>query len=102
MCCRGPRRDSRGMPEDTSRHCSLELAVGRAVACPESGCAFWEPGGAVLAGRCAFEQLDLSGRPEAAGELLRVRELLDSPPSADAEREARHLFHRVLNGSDDT
>jgi len=26
-----------------------------------AGCPFWEPGGAVLSGRCAFERLDLSG-----------------------------------------
>ena len=80
--------------------CALEHAVGRSELCPESGCPFWEPGGAVVSGRCAFEQLDLSGRPDVAKELLRVRELLEPPASAGAEGEARHLFHRLLNESE--
>ena len=81
--------------------CALEHALGRSAPCPESDCPFWEPGGAVLPGRCAFERLDLSGRPEAARELLRIRELLEPPVSAEAERDARHLFHRVLNEGED-
>jgi hypothetical protein len=84
-----------------TRLCALERAVGRSEPCPESGCPFWEPGGAVLSGRCAFERLDLSGKPEVALELLRIRELLEPPASAGAEREARHLFHRLLNESED-
>jgi hypothetical protein len=43
----------------------------------------------------------LSGRPDAARELLRIRELLESPLSAEAEGDARHLFHRLLNQSED-
>lgn len=82
------------------RLCALEHAVGRSAQCPESDCPFWEPAGAVLPGRCAFERLDLSGRPEAAQELLRIRELLESPVSAEAEGKARHLFHRLLNESE--
>ncbi len=58
-------------------------------------------GGAALPGRCAFERLDLSGRPEVAGELLQIRDLLESPPSADDERDARHRFHHLLNESED-
>jgi hypothetical protein len=81
--------------------CALEHAVGRAGSCPESDCPFWEPGGAVLMGRCAFERLDLSGRSELARELLRIRDSLDSPAAVDAELEARHRFHRLLNESRD-
>jgi len=55
----------------------------------------------VLAGRCAFEHLDLAGRPEVAEELLRIRALLESPAPAETEREARHLFHQLLNESQD-
>jgi hypothetical protein len=84
-----------------NRLCALEHAVGRSGLCPEGGCPFWEPGGVVLSGRCAFERLDLSGRPEVARELMRIRVLLESPASADADREARHRFHRLLNGSGD-
>ncbi len=81
--------------------CALERAVGQNVVCPESGCPFWEPGGAVLPGRCAFERLDLSRWPGAARELLQIRELLEPPVSAESAREARHLFHRLLNESED-
>ncbi len=83
-----------------TRLCALEQRVGRSVVCPERDCPFWEPGGAVLAGRCAFERLDLSGREELARELLQVRDLLGSPESVEAGREARHLFHRRLNESE--
>ena len=84
---RGEVRISTGLPPDAPRRpsvdsrcvmrlCALEHAVGRAGACPESGCPFWEPGGAVLPGRCAFEQIDL--RPlELADELLQIRVLLE-------------------------
>jgi hypothetical protein len=81
------------------RLCSLEEAVGRTVPCGEGACAFWEPGGAVLHGRCAFERLDLRGREELAGELLRIKALLESADSAQAEQAARHLYHRLLNES---
>jgi hypothetical protein len=84
-----------------TRVCALEQAVGVKVACPESGCPFWEPGGAVLPGRCAFERLDFSRWPDAALELLRIRKLLDSPVSADAEREARQVFHCRLSVFED-
>jgi hypothetical protein len=85
----------------TTRRCPLEHAVGCTVACPESSCAFWEPGGAVLPGRCAFEQLDLSGRPEVAAELLRIRALLDSTASADENRAVRRIVNRLVNKGDE-
>jgi hypothetical protein len=81
--------------------CRLEQVVGRDAPCPEGGCPFWEPGGAVLEGRCAFERLDLEGRPQVAAELIGVRRLLESAVSEAEERHARHLFHRALNRSPD-
>jgi len=81
--------------------CRLEQVAGREAPCPEAGCPFWEPGGAVLDGRCAFERLDLERRPEVASELVRVRRLLESAVSESEERHARHLFHRALNRSAD-
>jgi len=84
-----------------SRTCRIEQVVGRDAPCPEAVCPFWEPGGAVLEGRCAFERLDLEGRPQVASELLRVRWLLESAISEAEERHARHLFHRALNQSPD-
>jgi hypothetical protein len=84
-----------------SRICRLEHVAERDAPCPEAGCPFWEPEGAVLEGRCAFERLDLEGRPQVAAELLGVRRLLELAASEDEERHARHLFHRALNVSAD-
>ncbi|HEY8315767.1 MAG TPA: hypothetical protein VIG35_02795 [Gaiellaceae bacterium] len=91
------------MPQDpgTTKRCLLEEAFGHTVPCGESGCVFWEPGGAVLHGRCAFEHLDLRGRPEVAGELLQIRARLEAAADSDAERTARHLYHQLLNRSED-
>jgi hypothetical protein len=82
------------------RFCPLEALGGRKRACPEVGCPFWEPGGAVVQGRCAFERLDLAGRPEVAAELLRIREQLSSV-SAEDERRCWARYHHVLNESTD-
>ena len=81
--------------------CALEQTAGLSVVCPEGTCPFWEPGGAVLQGRCAFERLDLSRWPEVASELLQIRHVLEPPTSGEAEREARHRFHRLLNETDE-
>ena len=76
--------------------CRLNEALGVAEECPEEACPFWEPGGAVLSGRCAFEGLDLGGRRDLAGFLLRIREGLHSAETG-AKREAHRLFFRRLN-----
>jgi hypothetical protein len=81
--------------------CQLEHIGSRSTPCPEGRCPLWEPDGAVLEGRCAFELLDLARCPEIAAELLRVRRLLESAVSEEEGRYARHLFHRVLNESVD-
>jgi hypothetical protein len=62
----------------STRLCRLHEALGRDEACPEEPCPFWEPGGAVVEARCAFERLDLSGRPDFARWLLGIRRKLDS------------------------
>jgi hypothetical protein len=82
-----------------ARLCRLKVVVGTKEVCPEAGCALWEPGGAVLAGRCAFEQVDLEGRPEFAALLVGVREALESSAQRGESEEARRLFHRLLNES---
>jgi hypothetical protein len=81
--------------------CRLEAQAGRKAFCPEATCPFWEPGGAVLEGRCAFELIDLEGRPALAAELLSVRRQLEAAEPASDESRARRLFHRVLNASDE-
>ncbi len=82
-----------------SRLCRLDALAGRERPCPEAGCPFWEPGGAVLEGRCAFEGLDLSGRPALVSELLRLREQLGAAAPGEDEGRVRHLYHQLLNES---
>ena len=84
-----------------SRICRLEQVAGHQASCSEAGCPFWEPGGAVLEGRCAFDRLDLEDRPQLAAELIGVRWLLESAVSDAEARHCRHLFHRALNQSAD-
>jgi hypothetical protein len=86
--------------ETQSKLCKLQYALGRVERCPEGGCPFWEPGGAVLGGRCAIERLDLADRPEVADWLIRVRRRLETAKSADDEKDARSLFYRLLNTGD--
>jgi hypothetical protein len=87
--------------ECTTRFCSLESAVGKREACPESACPFWEPGGAVLEGRCAFEELDITADAALATWLLEIRKRLASSESTAAADEARRLFRHLLNGSEE-
>lgn len=79
--------------------CRLKVIAGRPEACPEAQCALWEPGGAALPGRCAFELVDLEGRPEFAAWLLSVREALESNAQQLDDNETRRLFKRLLNES---
>jgi hypothetical protein len=82
------------------RICRLEQQVGHPEHCPEDACPFWEPGGAVLAGRCAFDHLDLDGRPGVAAELLRVRLMLEAVDTEAEDRRVRREFYRLLNDGD--
>jgi hypothetical protein len=81
---------------ETSSPCRLSEALGVTEECPEKTCPFWEPGGAVLVGRCAFERLDLSGRRDLAGFLMQIRDGLGTERT-DEKREARRLVFRRLN-----
>ena len=85
--------------EQTTRLCSLEAAVGRLEACPELACPFWDPGGAALDGRCAFEQLDVTADAPLATWMLEIRERLASAESTAAADEAHSLFSHLLNES---
>ena len=84
-------------PDRSHRSCRLHAELGHAEACPEAGCAFWEPGGAALAGRCAFELVDVTGRTELAELLVDIRSALESAATRAEEVEARRRFHRALN-----
>jgi len=85
--------------ELTTRLCSLEATVGRHEVCPEGACPFWEPGGAVLDGRCAFEELEVTADAALAGWLLEIRGRLASAESTVAADAARSLFSHLLNES---
>lgn len=85
--------------EHKTRLCTLEAAAGRAQACPEDACPFWEPGGAALAGRCAFEQLDVAADASLAAWLLELRERLATAESTSAAEAAHSLFSHLLNES---
>lgn len=67
--------DSRAEPH----LCRLEEAAGRRLVCPEDECAFWEPGGAVLDGRCIVEGIDFSRDRDVARWLLGIRQRLEEP-----------------------
>jgi hypothetical protein len=87
------------MAGESTHFCSLEAAVGKLEACPEGDCPFWEPGGAVLAGRCAFEKLDIEADAALAAWLLEIRARLGSAESTVGVEAARSLFSHLLNGS---
>ena len=64
------------MPDEETHSCRLRFAAdGTVELCAHDECAFWEPGGAVLSGRCVLDRLgtDLR-RADFAGRLLEVRE----------------------------
>jgi len=87
--------------EDATRLCTLETAVGGVEACPEDACPFWEPGGAALDGRCAFEELDIEADEQLATWLLEIRERLASAESTAAADAAHSLFSHLLNESEE-
>jgi hypothetical protein len=84
-------------PASVERLCRFAAVLGRTEVCPREACAFWEPGGAVLEGRCAFEQLDLSARPELAALLLDLRRRLESAETHAEEKEVLRRLYRLLN-----
>jgi hypothetical protein len=83
--------------QQTTRLCSLEAAVGGSAACPEDACPFWEPGGAALGGRCAFERFDLAAHGSLAPWLLEIREGLACARSDEEADAVRSRFRHLLN-----
>jgi len=89
-------------PIRQARQCRFAAAIGQAQLCPGAECVFWEPGGAVLEGRCAFELLDITDKPELAALLLDLRRALESADSHADAQEVRHHLHRLLNEENGT
>jgi len=72
----------RGEMDAEVKLCRLEQSEGREVPCPEEGCAFWEPGGTVVEGRCVLHGIDFTLEPGLARWLLEFRDGL----APDAEQ----------------
>ena len=84
-----------------SRTCRLASAVGAVERCTESGCPFWEPGGAALEGRCAFERVALDQRPELARWLVELRPRLAGGANDAEGRAARAVYDQFLRDCSD-
>lgn len=82
-----------------TRLCSLETAAGRTEACSEDACPFWEPGGAALSGRCAFEELGISADSGLASWLLEIRQRLETASSVEEDSALRAAFHHLIAGT---
>jgi len=75
--------------------------VGRTERCTESNCPFWEPGGAALDGRCAFDRIALDHRVELAVWLVELRvRLAGGAGDADA-RAAWAAYNQLLRDCSD-
>ena len=83
------------------RLCRLKAMLRQVEVCPGEACAFWEPGGVVLEGRCAFERLDLSAKPELAALLLDLRSGLEVAHSQAEEKDVLRHLYRLLNEETD-
>ena len=86
------------MSQTEPRTCALRMAAeGRTESCPEDRCAFWEAGGAVLAGSCVIERLDVEvSRPDLAAYLLETKERLEQTRDrAEAEAAHREFSRRI-------
>lgn len=83
------------------RRCGLHEAFGRSEACPGDRCPLWEPGGAVVPGRCAVGDLDLGGRADLASWLLELREQLEQVRTDAEQRRTWQELHRLLNRDED-
>jgi hypothetical protein len=79
--------------------CRLQYTAGRVEACPGSACPFWDPGGAVLQGRCSLDGIDLVARADVAHLLLHIRKDLELAET-HAEVSSRRLFYRLLETGD--
>jgi hypothetical protein len=78
-------------------NCTLHLARGAVEPCTGDRCAFWEPGGAVVAGGCLIERLGVElRRSDLAAYLLETRERLEQARDlSEAEAAHRHFSSRI-------
>ncbi len=78
--------------------CLLAEVRGRVESCPRGACAYWEAGGAALAGSCLLRRagLDLQRRPQLVRLLEKIRRTLEQPETPAAEAQARAALGRLL------
>lgn len=81
------------------KECTLRSAVGERELCPGAGCAFWEPGGAVVEPGCAIERLGIpvQGHHDLARHLLDLRLRLEEARDEAERRDAHRRFSELLN-----
>jgi hypothetical protein len=77
-------------------NCKLRLvAQGQAEPCPRELCVFWEPGGAVMPGRCVIDRLGIDfRRADLAAYLLEARDRLERARDLTEAEAARTEFSR--------
>jgi hypothetical protein len=77
--------------------CTLHLARGVVKPCTGGRCAFWEPGGAVVASGCLIERLGVEvRRPDVAAYLLETRERVErARDRGEADAAHRELSRRI-------
>jgi hypothetical protein len=88
---------------EARRLCRIERELGRVEECPEGSCPFWEPGGAVLDGRCAIDHVDLSGGNGLVEWLAALRRDLEGSRTGPGDGIAERLraFHRLIAPPED-
>ncbi len=86
-------------PTAEFRVCRLQYVASLVGACPEDRCPFWEPGGAVLDGRCALEQLSTRDSRTLGTWFPQIRAQLQRAQTDQQRNEVRRLFYRLLSQS---
>jgi hypothetical protein len=84
----------------SGRRCRIQQFAGRFEECSEGDCPLWEPGGAALPGRCAFDQVDFDGRPEFADWLIQIRDRLAAAAPDGNRQRARDTLYELLDAGD--
>lgn len=80
------------MAASAPKFCRLQELLGRVELCPAAACALWDPGDTTHEGHCAIADLDLTGRPDAAAWLLRIRKELETVSTSEEKESALRHF----------
>lgn len=99
----GGRRDATGMSSLPFEPllCRIDHLLGHDRECPGPACPFWEAGKGLAAGRCIFDQVDLSGRTELAGWLAELRDAISTGDYGVSDEARRRFYERLNAGRSD-